>query len=154
VFLLVAWLALLTLGIGLLIHGTGDMLVVATKITIIPEVDVPWRFAWAFLMAFIAMWTVYSITFMFSAIVENAIGPIFSTMAIIIVFSIIGILGIGFLQDIAPYLFTTHMIAWRLLFDLNVDMGMLAESVVVLMAHTLVITIATIFYFTKKDINS
>lgn len=154
VALLVAWLAFLTIGIGLLVHGTGDMIVVASKITIIPEADVPWRFWWAFGMAFVAMWTVYTITYMFSAFVENAIGPIFSTMAIIIVFSIIGVLGIGFLEDIAPYLFTTHMIAWRLLFDLEVDYGLVWESVAVLMAHTIIIGSLTVWYFTKKDINT
>lgn len=154
VFLLILWLAILTLGIGLLVHGTGDMLVVGSKITIIPENDVMWRFYAAFGMAFIAMWTVYTITYMFSAIVENAIGPIFSTMAIIIVFSIIGVLGIGFLEDISPYLFTTHMIAWRLLFDLQVDYQLLNESILILMAHTVLISIGTIYYFQKKDINT
>jgi ABC-2 type transport system permease protein len=154
VFLLVAWLAVLTLGIGLLIHGTGDMLVVGQKITILPEVDVPWRFWAAFGLAFIAMWTVYTITYMFSAIVENAIGPIFSTMAIIIVFSIIGVLGIGFLEDISPYLFTTHMVSWRLLFELDVDYSLVWESIAVLMAHTLIIATGTVLYFKRKDINT
>ncbi|GAB5465416.1 MAG: hypothetical protein Kapaf2KO_08520 [Candidatus Kapaibacteriales bacterium] len=154
VFLLVAFLAILTLGLGLMIHGTGDMLVVGEKITIIEEADVPWRFWWAFGLAFIAMWTVYSITFMFSAVVENAIGPIFSTMAIIIVFSIIGVLGIGFLADISPYLFTTHMISWRLLFDLEVDFSMVWESISILMIHTVVLTGATFYYFSKKDVLS
>lgn len=152
--LLMLFLMALSLGIGLIVFGTGDMLIVTSTITVIPEHDVLWRFYASFAYAFVGMMVVFSFSFMFSSIVENSIGPIMSTMALIIVFSILNVLGGGFFIHLQPLLFTTHLQNWRVFFDNPVDMSELYTSLSALVLHIVVLSGGTFYYFVKKDINS
>jgi len=152
--LMIIWIAFLSLGLGILIFGTGDMIVVVHEITIIPEADVLWRYFYTFIFAFMAMWTVFTLSFFFSALVENSIGPIISTMAIIIVFSLINLLSVGFLEQINPLLFTQYLTSWRYFFDVPVDMENIKMSVYVMLGHVVVLFSVAYFIFIKKDIQS
>lgn len=144
----------LSLGVGILIFGTGDMIIVNSNITILKEADSLWRFYYSFGYAFLSMLVVYSFAFMFSAFVENSIGPIMATMSLIIVFSILNILGGGVFVHIQPFLFTTHMQNWKGLFDNPIDYGEINTSVAIMIAHIVLLTTLTFVYFTRKDINS
>ena len=154
VALLVAWLYLLALGLGVLIFGTGDMIVVRYAINIIPENDVLWRYGFAVGYAFLSMWVVYTISFFFSSFVENSIGPIITTMAIIIGFNILNLVDVGIFSGIQELFFTTHMNAWILLFEKEIDYASFYKSLYILIGHIVVLTTATFIYFNKKDINS
>jgi ABC-2 type transport system permease protein len=83
--MLVAWMALLSMGLGVAILGTGEVVVIRSQITILAAHDVLWRFGLAYGVAALSMMTVSSVAFLLSSLVENAIGPIMTTMAIIIV---------------------------------------------------------------------
>ncbi len=154
VALLVIWLYLLALGLGVLLFGTGDMIVVRYAINIIPENDVLWRYGIAFGYAFLSMWVVYTISFFFSSFVENSIGPIITTMAIIIVLNILNLVDVGIFSDIQELFFTTHMNAWILLFEKEIDYASFYRSLFILIGHVVVLSGATFIYFNKKDINS
>ncbi len=86
---LVFFLGILSVVLGLFLFGSGAFLVlnanpyssgepfsqIARGILILPASQAWWRFIIAFVLATIAMWTVASLAMMFSALVENAIGP-------------------------------------------------------------------------------
>lgn len=154
VALLVLWMYLLALGLGVLIFGTGDMIVVRYSINIIPEADVLWRYGISIAYSFLGMWVVYTISFFFSSFVENSIGPIITTMAILIVLNILNMVDIGVFSGLQELFFTTHMNAWIILFDEKIDYSAFLRSTFILIGHIAVLSISTFIYFNKKDINS
>ncbi len=86
---LMIFLAMLSIGLGLILFGTGDLIVLGKSLVIIPQAEVLGRFCIAFGLAIWSMWCVASLAFLFSSLVENAIGPIIGTMTVIIVFLIV-----------------------------------------------------------------
>ena len=152
---LIFWLALISLGLGILIFGTGELIVLkSTQIIIFAKNDIFWRFVLAFLFACLSMSVVTALAFLFSSLVENAIGPIISTMAVIIVFIIISAIEINIFQTIKPYLFTTYMSSWRLFFDDKINYQEIIKSCLILLAHIVVFFSVTALIFKKKDILS
>lgn len=153
--LLIIWLALISLVVGVLIFGTGELLVLSSQAIIIFErTDILWRFFIAYGFAVLGMSVVCSLAFLFSSLVENAIGPIVSTMAIIIIFIVISAINIDFFQSIKPYLFTEYILSWRLIFDDPVDLTELLKAVAILLAHIVFFFSLTLFLFKRKDILS
>ena len=151
--LLVLWLAFLSLVVGYFIFGTGELLIIDGQMIIIFESgDVLWRFLLAYGFATLGMTAVASLAFLFSSLVENAIGPIISTMAIIIVFVILSAIQVEFFQNIKPYLFTTHIMSWRLFFENPLDVNEILKSSANLIIHIVVFFGLTLFIFRKKDI--
>nr|MBP6671857.1 ABC transporter permease [Bacteroidota bacterium] len=111
---LVIVIGLLSLGLGLWIFGTGDLIAFDKDgITILPESDLLLRFVFAYSLAVWSMFTVASLAFFISSFVENAIGPIITTMTVIVIFLIISNLPVESVESIKPWLFTTHMTIWQ-----------------------------------------
>ncbi|GAB1396833.1 hypothetical protein MASR1M65_16110 [Saprospiraceae bacterium] len=75
-------------------------------------------------------------------------------MAIIILFTIIGTLDIPLFDHIKFFLFTTHMIVWRNLFDNPLDLNLIFTSVGILIGHIFVFNALAFYYFKRKDIQS
>jgi ABC-2 type transport system permease protein len=151
---LIAWMSLLSMGMSLLIFGSGELFIVSSSITVLQKDDILWRFGYAYLFGILSMSTVASIAFMFSALVENSIGPIAMTMAIIIVFTIISALDAGFIKDVKYLLFTNHLISWRLFFEETVPVDRILLSTWVLGGHSIASLLVSLFVITKKDILS
>lgn len=152
--MLIGFLALMSLGLGVLFFGTGELIVIKTNIMIFAKDDVLWRFGFSFLLALLAMSVVTSIAFFFSSLVENAIGPIISTMAIIIIFLILSSLNFDFFQTLRPYLFTNYMMVWRNFFDDPIEKEEIIKATLMLGGHVVALFLATLFIFKKKDILS
>ncbi|MFN4985649.1 MAG: ABC transporter permease [Ignavibacteria bacterium] len=150
--LLVACMAALSLGLGTSIMGTGDLLVIRQKITVIPVHDLLWRFGFAYSWAALGMITVASIAFLCSALVENAIGPIMTTMALIIVMTIISAIDVPLFDYLRPLFFTTHMNGWKLFFDDPINWQRVATSFSVLLLHIVGCFVATHIVIRRKDI--
>lgn len=154
-FSLIFWLAAISLGIGIIIFGPGELIVIKSlQIIIFARDDILWRFFLAYGFACLSMSVVTSLAFLFSSLVENAIGPIISTMAIIIVFVVISAIEINIFQAIKPYLFTTYMSSWKLIFDKPINYTELLDSVSILFGHTILFFAITAFIFNRKDILS
>lgn len=154
-FTLIFWLALISLGIGIIIFGSGELIVIkSSQIIVFAKNDILWRFILAYGFACLSMSVVTSVAFLFSSLVENAIGPIISTMAIIIIFVVISAIEINIFQTIKPFLFTTYMSSWKLIFDKPIDYVELLKSASILLGHTLVFFGVTVFIFNRKDILS
>ena len=117
------WMALLALLGSVLIFGTNDMVILRSAgIEQIPEADVLWRYVAAFGYAAVALTTVASLSFLLSVFAENSIGPIIATMSIVIVFTILSEMNIPIYDaTVKPYLFTSHMVAWKGFFYVKAD---------------------------------
>lgn len=152
---MLAWLIFMALIIGKMMFGTGDLMVLnSSGLTVFPEKDVTWRFASGFSLAFLSMVMIATLSLTLSCFSDNSVGPIVSTMAIIILFTIISNLQVPVLQKIHPYLFTNHMAAWSLFFEDPIPLGKILKSIVILMIHIVGLLFIAIYQFNKKDILS
>ena len=153
--LLIIWLAVVALFFSMALFGTGDMLnLKSDTIILFLQHDVLWRYAAAFLFATLAMTTIASMSLLLSAFADNSIGPIISTMGIVVVLTILSNLNLPLFNIIKPYLFTTHMIGWKGFFDDPLPLAAICRSAIVLVLYTIGFLAVTIFYFNKKDIKS
>jgi ABC-2 type transport system permease protein len=152
---IIIWMGFLALFVSTTIFGTGDVIVLNSDgLVILPEADVLWRFGAGFCVAFLSLLTVSSLSICLSAFAENSIGPIVATMSVIILFTIIGSLDVTVFDTIKPYLFTTHMVSWRSFFEDPVPWSTIRQSVIILLAHNVVLVAIAIVRFNKKDITS
>ena len=152
---LTLWLGLLALGLSHLIFGSGDLIVLNSDgIVILPENDILWRYGAGFAVAFLSLLTVSSLSICLSTFAENSIGPIVATMAIILLFTIIGTLDVTVFDSIKPYLFTTHMASWRSYFEDPVPFASIKKSIIILLVHNVIFICVSIIGFNKKDITS
>ncbi len=165
--LLLIWVAFLALFVSMLIFGTSDLFLMKNEyIVLIRQDDVFWRYGCAFCFAFVALITVASVGFFLSAFAENSIGPIVTTMSVIILFTVLGTLNLPVFQAISPYLFTTHMVTWKEFFDEKVNannealagtlqnLPHIIHSVIILVIYIIVLVSATVWVMKKKDILS
>jgi ABC-2 type transport system permease protein len=153
--ILTLWLGFLALIVAKWIFGTGDLIVLNSDgLVILQEQDIMWRYGLAFMVAFLSLLTISTLSICLSAFADNSIGPIVSTMAIIILFTIIGSLDVSVFDTIKPYLFTTHMASWRSSFEDPIPMSKIIQSVVILLAHNVILVGIAIVKFNKKDITS
>jgi ABC-2 type transport system permease protein len=151
---LIAWLAFLSLGVSVMIFGTGELVTFHEKLIIFASDDILWRFMYAYLYSILSMSTVFALSFFFSSMVQNAIGPIVATMAVIIIFLILSTLPIEFLQSLSPYFFTSHLSQWSGFFSDPIDSEGMLKSAGILLAHIIGLYEITTYIFIKKDILS
>lgn len=151
--LLVLSIGALSLGLGLTMFGSGDLVAMdRDMVTILPETQLWLRFLLAYALAIVSMWTVASLAFFISSLVENAIGPIITTMTIIIIFLIISNLPIDAVEPFKPWLFTSYMNVWQLAFKDPIEWSEIARSCSALCAYSFCLWGATVLIFRKKDI--
>jgi len=150
--LLVLWLVVLSLGIGIAVFGVGELIVWNDSLIIFAKNDILWRFFAAYGGAVLSMTLVCTLGFFFSSLVENAIGPIVTTMTVIIVFTILSAMNIDFFKTIRPYLFTNYMNTWQLVFDDPIDKERVLKNILVLSGHIAAFFGLTLFLFKRKDI--
>ncbi len=154
-FILTLWLIFLSLFVSKFIFGSGDLIVLNSEgLVILKEQDILWRYGLSFIVAFLSLLTVSSVSICFSAFAENSIGPIVSTMAVIILFTIIGSMEVSVFQNIKPFLFTTHMASWRSFFEDPVPYSKILNSIIILVVHNILLVSIAIIKFNKKDITS
>ena len=153
--IILIWLGILALGVGNLLFGPGDLIIFkAEGLVILPGDDVLWRFFSGFIVAYLALVTVSTLSITLSCFTDNSIGPIVTTMAIIILFTIIGNLDVQVFDSVRPFLFTTHMVAWRSFFDDPIREYEIVKAVLVLLTHIIVLLGIALYKFNKKDILS
>ena len=116
--------------------------------------DIGWRFFYGFAIAFLSLITVATLALTLSCFSENSIGPIVATMGIILLFTIIGSMDVPVFDTIRPFLFTTHMAAWRYFFDDPLNTTNIFYSILILVMHILVLLSIAFYKFNKKDILS
>jgi ABC-2 type transport system permease protein len=154
-FIILLWMGFLAIFVSKVIFGSGDLMVLKSEGLIILQVgDIGWRFFYGFLVAFLALITIATLSLTFSCFSENSIGPIVATMSVIILFTIVGTLDVPVFDAIRPYLFTTHMAAWRSFFEDPLPKNNIINSIFVLLAHIVGLLSIAIYKFNRKDILS
>lgn len=152
---ILVWLAWMSLGMGRILFGEGDVLVLNSDgMVILQQDDINWRFAGAFAVAYLSLITVATLATTLSCFTDNSIGPIITTMAIIILFTIINTLDVKVFDSIRPFLFTTHMAGWRSFFEDPLPTSRIIQSMGILLLHIGLFMGIALFKFTKKDILS
>lgn len=154
VIILIAWLIFLSLIISILLFGTGKLISFRGKLIIFESNDILWRFCSAYSFAILSMITVFSLSFLFSALVENPVGPIIASVTVIIILLVFSALPIDFIGKIQPYLFTTHMTKWDSSFNDTINFRDIINSILVLSSYSLGFLILSSIVFIKKDILS
>ncbi len=163
---LLVWMAILALFGSMLIFGTNDMVVLRSEgIEQIKSFDVMWRYFAAFGYAAVALTTVSALSFLLSVFAENSIGPIIATMSIVIVFTILSEMNIPIYdQTVKPYLFTSHMVAWKGFFYVKADaegttingsienLPAIMRSLSILLIYIGLFFGSAVWVFRKKDI--
>ena len=153
--IILIWLAAMSLGAGKILFGVGDLMVLNSDgLVILQQDDIGWRFFGAFVVAYLSLVTVATLSTTLSCFTDNSIGPIVVTMSIIILFTIINTLDVGVFDTIRPFLFTTHMAAWRSFFEDPLPVSDILKSVGILSAHIVILMGTAMYKFTKKDILS
>ncbi|HTS43410.1 MAG TPA: ABC transporter permease subunit [Puia sp.] len=166
--LLLVWMAVLALVVSVLIFGTNDILISRNNVMEqIEKADILWRYIAAFAFASVALSTVAALAFLLSVLAENSIGPIVATISIVIVLTILSELRIPMYDNtVKPYLFTSHMLAWKGFFysktNTNGDvirgsvenLPAIARSLFILLAYITGFVTTGIVIFQKKDILS
>jgi ABC-2 type transport system permease protein len=164
--ILLLWLAVLALFGSMLIFGTNTLVVFRSEgIEMMNSFDVLWRYVAAFGYAAVALTTVSALAFLLSVFAENSIGPIIATMSIVIVLTILSEFNIPIYdKTVKPYLFTTHMVAWKGFFYVQADadnktidgtiqnLPAILRSMGILIAYIVGFVGTAIWIFKRKDI--
>jgi len=164
--LLLTWMAILALLVSIAIFGTNDMLIARSSgIEQLQKADILWRYLSAFGFAAVALSTVAALGFFMSVLAENSIGPIVSTISIVIVLTILSEMKIPIYdQHVKPFLFTSHMLAWKGFFYSKADangmvirgsienISSIIKSLLILLVYITGFVTAGIYIFRKKDI--
>jgi ABC-2 type transport system permease protein len=152
---LLVWLGIIALILGRFLFGSGDLIVLKSdSVVVLQGTDTLWRFLAALGVAFLSLLVVASFSIVLSVYAENSIGPIITTMAVIILFTIIGTMEIPLFDKIKPFLFTTHMVVWRSFFDNPLDVPLIRNSILVLTGHIFLFMSIALVAFRRKDILS
>ena len=154
---LLLWMAFMALIVGKWLFGSGDLMVLNSNsdgLIVFQEHDIAWRFLCGFGVAYLSLVMVATLSLTLSCFSDNSIGPIVSTMSIIILFTIIGALDVPSLQKIQPYLFTTHMVSWRNFFEDPLPVKKIIESASILLFHIVGLLGIAVYKFNRKDILS
>ena len=164
--ILLLLLAVLALFGSMFIFGTNSLVVFrSSEIHVMNSFDVLWRYVAAFGYAAVALTTVSALAFLLSVLAENSIGPIIATMSIVIVFTILSEFNIPLYdKTVKPYLFTTHMVAWKGFFYVQSDadnktidgtiqnLPAILRSLGILFIYIIGFVGSAIWIFRKKDI--
>jgi ABC-2 type transport system permease protein len=152
--LLIIFFAIMSLGLGSLWLGIGDLVVFDEGILILPQKMAWVRFALAFIFATFVMLVVTTLCFMFSSMVNNGIGPIIGAMSIIIIGLAIANIPIDIFEKISPYIFTSYFDIWQKAFFDPIPWRDIGNGAIILTIYMLVFIIISTVQFIRKDIST
>ena len=110
----VVFFIIMSLGLGTIWLGSGDLLVMHEGIIIYSSIEALGRFLLGFSFALVNLLVVSSLCFMLSSFVNNGIGPMIGAMSVIMVGLAITNIPIEFFETIRPWFFTSYFEIWRM----------------------------------------
>jgi ABC-2 type transport system permease protein len=167
--ILLIWMALFALVLSLWIFESGDMLVfrVAGEVSQIMQIaqdDIVWRYLAAFGYAAVALTVIASLAVFLSLFAENSIGPIITTICIVLVFTIVSNMNIPVIDThVKPFLFTSYLVGWKGFFYIaTTEDGIPIKGSIediqsiqrILVGHIGLLLLLSIYIFKRKDILS
>jgi len=152
--MMIIFIALTSLGLGVVWHGGGDMLVFQDGILILSQEDAGLRFLLAYGLAFVNMSLVITLSIFFSVIVRNAVGPVVGAMAVIIFAFALTSLPLEIFDNVRPFIFTTYFDTWKYAFYEPIGWRFISRGLMVTGGYITVITLISYIIFNRKDILS
>jgi ABC-2 type transport system permease protein len=151
---LVLFLGIISLPLGLIVFGEGDLIILIDTLNIIPSSELIWRFTLAYIFGFLSMTTVAALSLMLSSFSSSSLGPILTTIAIIILLTLLSSINLDIFNLIRPYLFTSYLNSWLYVFKFEIDVELLTRDALILVLHVVVYYLVTLYHFRQKDILS
>ena len=129
--------------------------------------DIMWRYFAAFGYAAVALTVIAALALLLSIFAENSIGPIISTVCIVIVCTIISNINVPIIdKNVKPWLFTSYLVGWKGFFYIGTtadgepikgsieNWPAIRNSLYILLAHIFILVSASVIIFKRKDILS
>jgi ABC-2 type transport system permease protein len=169
---LLIFMAILALFMSKAIFGVEDQLIFrvrgdVSEISQITKDDVMWRYVAAFGYATVALTVIAALALLLSVFAENSIGPIITTVCIVIICTIVSNMNVPIIdRTIKPFLFTSYLVGWKGFFYIAVNeentpikgsienWPAIRNSLFVLLAHIGIFFGAAVYFFRRKDILS
>ncbi|MCH7762456.1 MAG: ABC transporter permease subunit [Candidatus Marinimicrobia bacterium] len=151
---LILFLAFMCLGVGTLWLGSGDLIVFDKGILILDQSEAWIRMALSFGLAIIVMCVVTTLCFMFSAMVNNGIGPIIGAIFLIVIGYIIMAIPLEMFDKMEPYIFVTYFDVWQQAFKDPIPWDRIVKSLWVLALYTTGFIGVSIAVFLRRDIKT
>ncbi len=151
---LILFLAIMSLGVGSLWLGTGDLIVFDKGILILESGQAWVRMGFSFGLAIIVMWVVATLCFLFSTMVNNGIGPIIGAMFLIVIGYIIQAIPLDIFEAIEPYSFVTYFNVWKLVFSEPIPWNEIGKSLIVLTLYIWGFFGLSAIIFLRRDIKT
>ncbi|MFQ6604615.1 MAG: ABC transporter permease [Fidelibacterota bacterium] len=149
---LLSFAALMSLGLGTLWLGSGDLIVFQDGILVLPADMAIMRFALSFFFVLLAMGTISTLCFLFSTFVNNGIGPLVGAMSVLIIGLAVANIPLSFFETLRPWLFTSYLDVWKKAFFDPIPWGGIIRDVLVLAGHMALFLGIAIVHFSRKDI--
>lgn len=152
---LVFLLGLLAIGLGVLLMGSGDLLVLTESgISLLGEEQALWQLLAAVSCGALAMMTVSALAFLLGVLAENSLTPVIGAMALIVISLAVSSLPVTSFDGLRPWLFTSHFDIWTLALESPVPRDLLLQSALVHLAYTAGFGLLAFGIFQYKDIRS
>ena len=151
---LILFLAFMCLGVGTLWLGSGDLIVFDKGILILDQSEAWIRMALSFGLAIIVMCVVTTLCFMFSAMVNNGIGPIIGAIFLIVIGYIIMAIPLEMFEKMEPYIFVTYFDVWQQAFKDPIPWDRIVKSLWVLALYSMGFIGVSIAVFLRRDIKT
>ena len=153
ILILVLLMAALSIGIGLLVFDSGELLAFEDgKFTILSANEALIRFAIAYGYYYLVLLSVASLSMFFSVLFESSTKSIMVSSSVILVFYFISNLEIPFFESVKPFLFTSYFSTWSQFFGATIDWMKLTFDAIVLAVHVLFFFALSLMFFNKKEI--
>lgn len=142
----------ISLGIALILFGSGDLIVAFNGVQIIPEADLLWRFLAAFGYAFLAMSTfaIFSVTISFFT--RKSLVAILITLGVIVISTLLQTLASSLFMGWEFFLITYHFAQWQLFFYSDIDWVSLLNSAMWLVGFSGICIVVSLIRFKKLKI--
>lgn len=128
VFFFILIFSILSLGLAVILFGSGDLIVAFNGLQIIPEDDLLWRFFAAFSYAFLAMSTFAILSLTVSFFTRKSLVAIMITLGIIVISTLLQTLASSLFLGWESFLITYHFSQWQLFFYSEMDWVTLLNS--------------------------
>ncbi len=169
---LLLFMAVLALFLSRFIFGIDDQIIFRahgeiSEILQIQKEDILWRYFAAFGYAAVSLTVIASLALLLSVFADNSIGPIITTVSIVIVCTIVSNMNVPVIdKNIKPFLFTSYLVGWKGFFYIAADAdnvpikgslenwASIRNSLLILLAHIGIFFGAAVWFFKKKDILS
>ena len=157
-YLLMAFFIGLNLLVGLCFVGWGDLQLYPGALNLVEEPgkllrdEALLRFAYASISGTWALLVIAAIAILFSVLFENPAMATVATLALYVVFHIIG--RIEFFEHLRPYFFTTDMDFWRDVFKPEIPWQSFYHYGSICGAYVFGILLLAVTIFHRKDITS